>query len=78
MVAGLVVRMERDLELGRRAADDPAGDYALGVEAARRIVESLAGEPGLHARPGGVPDDRVQIDLAEIARQDDSGRPFVE
>ena len=78
MVAGLVVRVERELQLGRRAADLPSGDLPLGVEAARWVVEHLPGRPGLHARPGRPPGDRVEVDPAVIALDDDSGRPFVE
>ena len=42
VVAGFVVGVERELQVGRRAADRPSGDLTLGVEAARRVLEHLA------------------------------------
>ena len=52
VVARLVVRVERELQLGCRAADLPSGDLPVGVEAPRWVVEHFPGQPGLQAGSG--------------------------
>ncbi len=77
MFPGLVAAMERHLELRRPASHDPAADLALGVEAARWVFERLTIEPRLDAAAGREHDDRVEVDLALVAREDDAGRTLV-
>ena len=71
------MRVEHDLQLGRAASNETPGDLALRVEAAGRVVEDLPIEAGLYAVPGQLPDDRVQIDLADSTREGGPRRPLV-
>src|SRR6186997_2086997 len=69
--------MERHLELGRPAADDPAADLALGLQTCRWVLEGPAVEPSLDAGSRGEHHDRVQVDLAESSLKHDPGRALV-
>ena len=76
--ARVVVGVKSKLKRGRPASDDPPTDLALGIQTPDRVVERLPIEPGLYARPRGIPDDRVKVDLARGAPQDEPSRTFID